>query len=604
MKPATPLEAVLKTLPDQPGVYQYFDEKGTIIYVGKAKNLRKRVHSYFNRDHLDSTKTRLLVKAIKRIEFTVVDTETDALLLESSLIKQHQPRFNINLKDDKSYPWICITNEAFPRVLPTRRVIRDGSVYYGPYASVPTMYALLDLIKQLFPLRTCTFSLTPQNITNGKYKVCLEYHIKNCLGPCENRQTEIDYDRNIHHIRNILSGHLAQVLRNLKEQMNQAAEDLEFERAHFIKTRMELLEKYQSRSAVVSPTVSNVDVLALAEDGESAYVNYLQVIEGTVVHAQTVELRKRLDESPDELLTFAVMTMRQRFSSKAPELLLPFPLPYPIPGCEVTVPQRGDKKKLLDLSQKNADQYRRDRQKQLALTNPEAHTERIMNQMQRDLRLTAQPRRMECFDNSNMHGNHAVSAMTVFVDGKPSKKDYRHFNVKTVIGPDDFATMREVILRRYQRVLEEQQPLPDLIVIDGGKGQLSAALESLEQLGLRGKVGIIGIAKRLEEIYYPGDSLPLYLDKKSETLRILQQIRDEAHRFGITHHRTRRDNATLHTELTRINGISDKSAQALLRALGSVARIKAATLEELAGIIGQAKAKKVFDFLQSVEPID
>jgi len=589
----------IKLLPDSPGVYQYFDNTGKIIYVGKAKNLKKRVASYFNKEHTDSNKTRVLVKNIVNLEYIVVNTEYDALLLENTLIKKLQPRYNILLKDDKTYPWICIKNEPFPRVFPTRQFIKDGSQYFGPYPNVDMMYIVLNLVKELFQLRNCTHSLTKENIEKEKFKVCLEYHLNNCKAPCVAKQTSDDYNSNIADIKEILKGNSNIVLNHLQEKMNAHAVKLEFERAQSFKSKIDVLKHYQNKSTVVSSLITNVDVFSFTDDMQSAYINFMRVVNGAIVHLHTIELKKKLEETNEELLAYAIVEFRNRNASYFKELVIPFEIGIEIPDVFYTIPQRGDKKSLLELSLKNAIQFKRDKQKQIELTDPETHTNRIMQQMMKDLRLTEEPRHIECFDNSNIQGDYAVSAMTVFKNGKASKKDYRHFNVKTVVGPDDFATMEEVILRRYSRVLEEKLEMPNLIVIDGGKGQLGAALNSLEKLGLRGKVGIVGIAKRLEEIYFPGDPFPLYLDKRGESLKIIQQIRDEAHRFGITHHRQKRSKAIIKTELNNIKGISEKTSEVLLKEFKSVTNIKKKTEAELAEFIGNSKAKLILEYLKN-----
>lgn len=591
------IEIILQSLPDNPGVYQYYDKEGKILYVGKAKNLKKRVNSYFNRDVHENAKTAVLVKKIVDIKFIIVNTELDALLLENTLIKKLQPRYNVLLKDDKTYPWICIKKEPFPRVFSTRNIIKDGSDYYGPYANTKMMYALLELIKKLYPLRNCSLNLSPENIAKKKYKICLEYHIGNCLGACEGLQTETDYTDSINHIKYILKGNISSVLKHLKVMMGEYAEKMEFEKAQTVKEKIELLEKFQSKSTVVSPTVENADVFSIVTDEDYAYVNYLNIMNGAIIQGHTIELKKKLDETPEELLTMAIAELRERFHSKSKEIIVPFAPEIKFENTEYIVPQRGDKRQLLELSERNVDYYRKEKQRQQNLIDPERHTKRIMAQMMKDLRLTEEPRHIECFDNSNIQGAFPVAAMTVFKNGKPSKKDYRHFNIKTVEGPNDFASMEEVIYRRYKRVVEENESLPQLIVIDGGKGQLSSAVNSLEKLNLMGKVGIIGIAKKLEEIYYPGDSVPLYLDKKSESLKIIQQIRDEAHRFGITHHRNKRSKGTIKTELTEIKGISNITAQKLLKTFKSVANIKTQTVEELAKIIGAKKATLILEHL-------
>ncbi len=596
MEKSEHINALVKSMPDNPGVYQYYDADGKIIYVGKAKNLKKRVSSYFNKDQSENGKTKILVKKIVDIKFIIVDTELDALLLENNLIKKYQPRYNVLLKDDKTYPWICIKNERFPRVFSTRNIVKDGSLYFGPYASVKVMHTVLDLIKQLFKLRNCNFNLSTENVKAKKFKVCLEYHIGNCKAPCIGNESEEEYNQTISNIKEITKGNISTVSKHLKTLLNQHVEKLEFEKAHVIKEKIDALEKFQSKSTVVSPTITNVDVFSITSDEKTAYVNFLKVVNGSIIQGHTIELKKKLDESNQELLALSIVELRERFHSDAKEVIVPFEIETEFPGIEFTVPQRGDKKHLLELSERNVNYYKREKIKQENLIDPERHTKRILEQMKKDLRLTEEPRHIECFDNSNFQGAYPVAAMTVFKDCKPSKKDYRHFNIKTVEGPDDFASMEEIIYRRYKRVLEENQSMPQLIVIDGGKGQLSSALESLDKLGLKGKVAIIGIAKKLEEIYFPGDSIPLYLDKRSESLKIIQQIRDEAHRFGITHHRNKRDKGTLKTELTEIKGISDTTAQKLLSHFKSVKKVKEATEEEIASVVGKSKAKTITDY--------
>lgn len=583
------LKPVLTSLPDQPGVYQYFDEEGTILYVGKAKNLKKRVSSYFHKEH-DNAKLNLLVRKIERINYIVVKTEWDALLLENSLIKKHQPRYNVMLKDDKTYPWICIKKEPFPRVFPTRKVIRDGSEYFGPYASVTLMKTVLEFVKKLYPLRTCNLKLTEENINKKKFKRCLEYHLGNCKGPCEGLQSKEDYDYSIAQIRQIIKGNINSVIRYLKNEMEAQADKWEFEKAQQLKEKLDLLEKYQSRSAVVNPTITNADVFTILSDDKSGYVNYLKVVNGAIIQSHTIELSKKLDETEEDLLLMGIADLRQRFDSDSHEIILSRAIESEIPGVTVLIPQKGDKMRLIELSENNLKYYIREKQMLASLKSPQKRADEKLEQMKKDLHLKELPHRIECFDNSNIQGAFPVAAMTVFVDGKPSKKDYRHFNIRSVQGPNDFASMEEVIYRRYKRLLDEKQPLPQLIVIDGGKGQLSSALSSLERLGIANKVGIIGIAKKLEELYFPGDSIPLYLDKRSPTLRIIQQIRDEAHRFGITHHRKRRSKGSFQTSLTGIEGIGEKTAEKLLKKFGSVARIKKASLNEIADLIGTDKA--------------
>ncbi|MCH4551919.1 excinuclease ABC subunit UvrC [Aestuariibaculum lutulentum] len=591
-KPA--LEIQLKTLPDQPGVYQYYDANGTIIYVGKAKNLKKRVSSYFTKTH-DNGKTRVLVKKIASIKHIVVETETDALLLENNLIKKYQPRYNVMLKDDKSYPWICIKKERFPRVFSTRRVFKDGSEYFGPYTSMKTVSTLLDLIKGLYSLRTCNYDLSKAKIDAGKYKVCLEYHLGNCKGPCEGYESEDVYQGHIQDIKEILKGNFKDSLNQFRVQMNAYAADMQFEEAQRIKEKIEVLENYQAKSTIVNPKISNVDVFSIVSDEGYGYVNFLQISYGSIIRSHTLEIKKKLDESDLELLELAITEIRQRFNSKSREIYVPFEVDLG-DDIKVTVPKLGDKKHILDLSVRNAKYYRMERFKQIKITDPDRHANRIMAQMKADLRLHEEPRHIECFDNSNIQGTNSVAACVVFKNGKPSKKDYRHFNIKTVEGPDDFASMEEVVYRRYKRLLDEEQPLPQLIIIDGGKGQLGSALKSLDALGLRGKIAIIGIAKRLEELFYPGDPVPLYLDKKSESLKVIQQLRNEAHRFGIEHHRNRRSKNALNTELETISGIGEKTIVDLLKHFKSVKRVANAKLDELEAVVGTSRAEKIYNY--------
>ena len=587
----------LKTLPDKPGVYQYFDKNGTILYVGKAKNLKKRVSSYFKKNH-EHAKTYILVKKIADIQYIVVETEMDALLLENNLIKKYLPKYNIQLKDDKTYPWICVKKEPFPRVFSTRILVKDGSRYYGPYASGRVMHTLLDLIREMFPLRTCALDLAANKIEKSAYKVCLEYHIGKCKGPCEGKQSAQEYNGMIEQIEGILKGNIYSVIQNLKQLMIQASEDFRFEEAHDIKTRIEILEKYKAKSTVVSPTIHQVDVVSMVEDNDLVFVNYLVINHGAIIHGITVEVKRKLDETQADIITFVLPELRERFQSQAKEILVETDVDWEIEGVRFFAPQRGDKKALIDLSLRNAKSYRMEKIKQEKIKDPEKHTNRILETMKNDLRLKELPVHIECFDNSNIQGTNPVSACVVFKDAKPSKKDYRHFNVQTVEGPDDFATMREAVYRRYRRLLEEEQPLPQLIIIDGGKGQLGAALEALEKLDLRGKIAIIGIAKRLEELFYPGDSLPLYLDKRSETLKVIQHLRNEAHRFGITHHRNRRSKSALNNELETIPGIGEKTVQDLIRAFKSVKRVKEQNEESLASVVGKAKAKVILQFFK------
>ena len=588
------LELQIQTLPSNPGVYQYYDKDEKILYVGKAKNLKKRVASYFNKIH-DTAKTNVLVKKIVTIKHIVVTSEQDALLLENNLIKKLQPRYNVLLRDDKTYPWICIKKEPFPRIFPTRRMVKDGSEYFGPYTNFKVVNTILDLIKELYPLRTCNYDLSPSNINSGKFKVCLEYHIGNCKGGCEGYESAENYQNHVNVIREILKGNFKESLKDFKVKMLQFASNMEFEEAQKIKEKIDVLQNYQSRSTILNPKISNIDVFSIISDESMAYVNFLQIAHGAIIRSYTLELKKKLDESDEELLELAVVELRERFSLTSKEIILPFALDFG-DGIKITVPQLGDKKQILELSERNAKYYRMDQLKQIQIVDPERHTIRIMAQMQKDLRLSVEPRHIECFDNSNIQGTNPVAACVVFKDGKPSKKDYRHFNIKTVEGPNDFASMEEVVYRRYKRLLDENQPLPQLIIIDGGKGQLSSALKSIDDLGLRGKIAIIGIAKRLEELFYPGDSAPLYLDKKSETLKIIQQLRNEAHRFGITFHRDKRSKSALNSSIETIPGIGEKTMLTLIKHFKSVKRLKLASEKEISDIVGLSKAKKISDF--------
>ena len=578
---------ITKTLPNSPGIYQFIDKQGVIVYIGKAKNLKKRVSSYFTKNQ--TGKTKILVSKIDRIEHIVVETETDALLLENVLIKKHQPKYNVLLKDDKTYPWICIKKEAFPRVFLTRNLVKDGSEYYGPYPSVKTARTLLDLIHHLYTVRSCKLNLSAKNIKAGKFEVCLDYHIGLCKAPCVGLQTEEDYLKDIKQIQQIIKGDFKTAINYFKQQMQNYAANLEFEKAQEIKEKLESLENYQARSTVVNPAINNVEVYNIVSDATNAYINFLQVGHGAIIRSHTLEVKKKLDETDKELLEMSIVELRQRFDLHSKEIYLPFYLEN-LKSLKQTVPQKGDKKRLLELSKRNAVYYRLEKIKQLQLTDPDKHVNRLMKQMQQDLRLPVEPRHIECFDNSNIQGTNPVAACVVFKNGKPSKREYRHFNIKTVKGPDDFASMSEIIERRYKRLMDENAPLPQLIIVDGGKGQLSSAVKSLKKLGLYGKISIIGIAKRLEEIYYPNDPVPLYLDKKSETLRIIQKARDEAHRFGITFHRKKRMNSTLQSELEQISGIGNKTILNLLKHFKSVKRIKSSSLEDLTAVVGKHKA--------------
>lgn len=588
------LKPIIQSLPHKPGVYQFFDKKGKIIYIGKAKNLKKRVSSYFNKNHV-SGKTRVLVKKIVDIQTIIVDTEFDALLLENNLIKKYLPRYNVLLKDDKTYPWICIKNEPFPRIFKTRNLIKDGSEYFGPYAAIQVCDALLELIRELYPLRTCNYDLSKKNIESNKYNICLEYHLENCLGPCEGLQSEKEYLKNIQSIKQILRGNYNEVVRYMTQQMQEFAERLEFETAQLLKEKIELIQNYQKRSTVVSPTIGNVDVFTIISDDSYAYINFLRVNNGAIIQAHSSEIRKKLDETDEEIIEKSIIEIFDRWGQQSKEILLPFELNIEIPNIKISVPQIGEKKRLIELSERNAKYFRIEQLKQTQIIDPDRHVKRIMSQMKKDLRMPVEPRHIEGFDNSNTQGTHPVSACVVFKDGKPSKKDYRIFNIKTVEGPDDFASMEEVIYRRYKRILEEGRDLPQLIVIDGGKGQLSSALKSINALKLRGKVTVISIAEKLEEIYFPGDPIPLYLDKTSETLKVIQRVRDEAHRFGITQHRHRRSKNSFTSELEGISGIGEKSINELLRKFKSVKRIKSASLKEIEEVIGKSRANKLFE---------
>lgn len=590
----------IKNLPNKPGVYQYLNSEGVIIYVGKAKSLKKRVSSYFTKNH-DNTKTSVLVKQISDIKTIVVNSEIEALLLENNLIKKYQPKYNVLLKDDKTYPWICIKKEPFPRVFSTRNLIKDGSEYFGPYASGKMMNTILELIKDLYPLRNCQLNLSKENIRENKFKVCLEFHIGNCKAPCAGYQKEDDYQKYINDIKNIIKGNIYSVTKHLKKLMVECAEQLDFEKAHLLKEKIKTLENYQSKSVVVNPNINDVDVFSIVSDEKYAFVNYLKVINGAIIQGHTIELKKKLDETDDELLQIGIVELRLRFDSQSKEIIVPFIPSFDDGEFKFTVPAIGDKKHLLDLSERNAKYYRLERKKQKENVSPTKHSDRILLQLQKDLRMTLKPVYIECFDNSNIQGTNPVAACVVFKDAKPSKKDYRHFNIKTVEGPDDFASMEEVIFRRYKRLIEEKQPLPQLIIIDGGKGQLSSALKSIDKLELRGKITVIGIAKKLEEIYFPNDSIPLYLNKKSESLKLIQYLRNEAHRFGITHHRNRRSKEQIKSELSEIEGIGFKTSQELLWKFKSVTRIKQASLIELESAISKKRAKIVFEHFKKQE---
>ena len=587
-------------LPTTPGVYTYYDAEGTVIYVGKAKNLKRRVSSYFNRTH-DSNKTRRLVNAIRDMSYIVVPTEQDALNLESSMIKEYQPRYNVLLKDDKSYPWIVVTNEHYPRVFMTRQRIKDGSKYFGPYTNISVVRTVLELIHEIYPLRTCRHAITPEYIERGKGRLCLEYHLKRCTGPCVGRVSREEYLADIDEIKKILRGDTSELIRHLKSEMERLSAQLKFEEAYALKQKYDLLERYQSKSMIVSQTIEDIVVFGVDDDQKTVFINYMHVRHGAVVRSVTLEYRRSLDETIPELLCLAMNEIHTSLGVDFHEVIVP-----EVPDCEFdnvkfTIPQRGDKAKLLEVSTRNARQHKIDMLKNMERTDPEQRTDRLMERMKSDFRLSEEPRHIECFDNSNIQGTNPVASCVVFKNGKPSKKDYRHFNIKTVVGPDDFASMKEVLTRRYTRLMNEGEPLPQLIVVDGGKGQLSAAVEALDEIGLRGKIAVVGIAKRLEEIYFPGDSIPLYIDKNSESLRVVQHLRDEAHRFGITHHRNRRSKSQVVSELDSVKGIGEKSRTALLRHFKSLKRIREADLDALADVVGPAKASVLYAALHHAD---
>jgi len=588
----THIEELIKNIPNKAGIYQYYDKKETLLYIGKAKKLKKRVSSYFTKTQ-EHGKTRVLVSKIQDIKYVVVASEMDALLLENNLIKKHQPKYNVMLKDGKTYPWICIKNEPFPRAFQTRTVVKDGSAYFGPYTSVRLVKTLLDFFHQLYPLRNCTLNLSDKNIKADRFKVCLEYHIGNCLGPCIGEQTNTDYQIGIEHIKQIIKGDIKSVIRHLKTAMLKFSEKMEFEKAQSVKQKIDLLSNYQAKSTIVNPKINDVDVFTIISDETTAFVNYLKINSGAIIQAHTLELKKKLDETEEELLQLAIVELRQRFNSTSKQIYCSHSLENVWENLSVTLPKIGDKKQLVDLSLSNAKYMLLEQKKQKMNNKKRVNNKRVLEQLQKDLRLLERPRHIECFDNSNIQGTNPVAACVVFKNAKPSKKDYRHFNIKTVVGPDDFASMEEVVYRRYKRLLKEEQPLPELIVIDGGKGQLSSAVKSLEKLNLRGEISIIGIAKRLEEIYFPDDSVPLYLDKRSESLKLIQQLRDEAHRFSISHHRKQRGKDSLGTSLDKIDGIGLKTVELLITHFGSVKHLKAAKKEELVKLIGKAKADKI-----------
>ncbi|MDA9808491.1 excinuclease ABC subunit UvrC [Flavobacteriales bacterium] len=593
--PATEhIKGLLKLIPEKSGVYRYYDKNEALLYVGKAKNLKKRVSSYFNKKQ-EHGKTKVLISKIQDIQYLVVPTEIDALLLENNLIKKHQPKYNVALKDGKTYPWICIKNEPFPRIFQTRNVIKDGSAYFGPYTSVRLVKTLLDFFHQLYPLRNCSLSLTDKNINAKKFKVCLEYHIGNCLGPCEDKQTIEEYQLGIEHIQQIIKGDIKSVTQHLKTAMLHFSEKMEFEKAQSVKEKIDLLNNYQAKSTIVNPKINDVDVFTILSDEDTAFVNYLKINSGAIIQAHTLELNKKLNETEEELLQLAIIELRERFESTSKTIYCSHSLDNVWADLSITIPKIGDKKKLIDLSLRNAKYMQLDKQKRKINNVEKQDNKRILEQLQKDLSLIDRPRHIECFDNSNTQGTNPVAACVVFKNARPRKKDYRHYNIKTVVGPDDFASMEEVVYRRYKRLLEEEEPLPELIVVDGGKGQLSSAVKSLDKLKLRGKIAIIGIAKRLEEIYFPGDSVPLYLDKRSESLKLIQQLRDEAHRFGIMHHRKQRGKDSLGTSLDKIDGIGPKTVELLISHFGSVKKVMEAKKEELEKLIGKAKSKKIYE---------
>jgi len=586
------LASVLSSIPENPGCYMYFDDTETIIYVGKAKNLKKRVSSYFNKSQ-DNPKTRIMLQKINMIRYLVVESEEEAFLLENNLIKKHKPRYNIMLKDDKTYPWVVVRDEPFSRVYLTRKKLNDKSHYYGPYTSVVNMKFLLRLLTTIYPIRNCSYALSKENVAKKKFRVCLQYHIKRCLGPCVNYQTEEEYDKNIRSIEEILKGNVRLVSKQIYKEMMDYAENLQYEEAGFLKEKYRILENYSAKSVVVSPTLNNIDVFSYDEHATSVYINYLHISSGAIVQGYTIEYKVQLDEPKEQILGMGIVELRTRFESKAKEIIVPFIPDIELNAVEFIVPQRGEKKQLLTLSEKNVQQYKLDKIKQADKLNPEQRQTRIMKTLQDDLHLKELPVHVECFDNSNIQGANPVSACVVFKMAKPAKKDYRHFNIKTVTGPDDFQSMYETVSRRYSRLLEESQSLPQLIVIDGGKGQLHAATDALKALNLYGKISIIGIAKRLEEIYFPEDSIPLYLDKNSESLKLIQQLRDEAHRFGITFHRNKRSKQQVVSELDSIKGIGPKMKEILLQKYKSVKRIKEVPESEIAELIGEKKAALV-----------
>ncbi len=592
------LEEKISILPSTPGVYMYYDAEGTVIYVGKAKNLKRRVSSYFNRTH-DSLRTNLLVRAITDMSYIVVPTEQDALNLEASMIKEHQPRYNVLLKDDKSYPWIVVTNEPYPRVFMTRQRIKDGSKYYGPYTDAGSARATLDLLRRLYQLRSCRHLITPEYIRAGKGRLCLDYHLKRCKGCCTGLVTPEQYGADIDRVRAILRGDISELLDYLRGEMERLSMELRFEEAQELKEQFDLIKRYQAKSVIVSQTIEDIDVFGVHDEDDEVYINYMHIRRGAVVKSVTLEYRRRLDESVPQLLSYAMAEIAEGLGVKYDEVIVAAEPDCEMEGVKFIIPKRGDKAKLLEVSEKNARQHRVDKINTIEKRDPSARTDRILARMQSDFRLSELPRHIECFDNSNIQGTNPVASCVVFKDAKPSKKDYRHFNIKTVEGPDDFASMKEVLTRRYSRLVAENQPLPQLIVVDGGKGQLSSAVEALDAMGLRGVIAVVGIAKRLEEIYFPGDSIPLYIDKNSESLRVVQHLRDEAHRFGITHHRNRRSKGQAVSELDGIKGIGEKTRTALLTHFKSVKRLREADLDTIAELVGPAKASIIYTALHA-----
>ena len=592
------LKKTISSLPEEPGIYQYFDKSEQIIYVGKAKNIKKRVSSYFNKNQ-ENNKTRLLVKSIVRVKYIVVSNELDALLLENNLIKTYQPKYNIQLKDDKTFPWIVVTNEPFPRVFSTRQKELVNGRFYGPYPNVKAMNALLGLIREMYPLRTCNLDLSANKLAEKKYKTCLEFHIGKCLGPCIEKQTEEEYETMIDEIELLLKGKTYSLIQALKKKMIQLAESYQFEDAHQLKLTIEQIEKYRSKSTIVSSKLNDIDVFCYLENENQFIINYLVIQEGAIIHGYSAEVQKKLNEDETKLINYVLPQLREKFQSKSKEVIVEKQLELPITDFYLFVPQKGEKKDLIELSKRNIFYFRKEREKRALIQNPQTSAVRILERIRSDFKLTELPIHMECFDNSNFQGTNAVSACVVFKNGKPSKKDYRHFNIKTVEGPDDFASMREVVYRRYKRLLDENQSLPQLVIIDGGKGQLSAAMESIEKLGLRGKIALVGIAKKLEEIFFPGDQYPIYLDKRSESLKTIQFMRNEAHRFGITHHRDKRSKTAINSELDEVPGIGEKTKHILLNHFKSISNIKKARLEEITKKIGQSKAIILFNYFQN-----